>query len=320
LKEKEMARPLRIEYPGAFYHVTSRGNEKRDIFKNRKDREKFLVYLQSSVERYGALIHAYCLMTNHYHLLLETPRGNLSEIMQHINGAYTTYFNVKRKRTGHLFHGRYKAIVVDADEYALELSRYIHLNPVRAGMVREPQEHEWTSYKSYIGMAAGFEWLKTDFILNYFGGNRIECGRKYKQFVEGLLNTEYESPLKAVVASTILGTPEFIAEISEKHVAGKQPDRSVPAVKELCGLHSLDEIVHAVNEILNGQEKLAKKVSIYFCHRYNGAKLKEIGEKFGIGDGAISQASKRLLLQAEKDQQVRMAIENVGKVLDFVKC
>ena len=106
----------------------------------------------------------------------------------------------------------------------------------------------------------------------------------------------------------------------KRNVAGKQPDRSVPAVKELRGLHSLDEIVHAVDDILIGQEKLAKKVSIYFCHRYSGAKLKEIGEKFGIGDGAISQASKRLLLQAGKDQNVRRAIEQVGKVLGFVKC
>ena len=110
-----MARPLRIEYPGAFYHVTSRGNEQKDIFRSRKDREKFLSYLESAKERYGAAIHTFCLMNNHYHLLLETPAGNLSQIMRHINGAYTTYFNVKRKRSGHLFQGRYKAILVDAD-------------------------------------------------------------------------------------------------------------------------------------------------------------------------------------------------------------
>src|SRR5664279_5311548 len=103
-----MARPLRIEYPGAFYHVTSRGNEQKDIFRSRKDREKFLGYLESAKERYGAVIHAFCLMNNHYHLLLETPDGNLSQIMRHINGAYTTYFNIKRKRFGHLFQGRYK--------------------------------------------------------------------------------------------------------------------------------------------------------------------------------------------------------------------
>jgi len=128
-----MARPLRIEYPGAHYHITSRGNEQKDIFKSQRDREKFLEYLECATTRYGAVIHAYCLMSNHFHLLLETPEGNLSEIMRHINGAYTTYFNVKRKRAGHLLQGRYKAILVDADEYLVELSRYIHLNPVRVG-------------------------------------------------------------------------------------------------------------------------------------------------------------------------------------------
>jgi len=110
-----MGRQLRIEYPGAHYHVTSRGSERKDVFKSQKDREQFLRYLESAVSRYDAVIHSYCLMSNHYHLLLETPAGNLSKIMQHINGAYTNYYNVKRKRSGHLFQGRYKAIVIEAD-------------------------------------------------------------------------------------------------------------------------------------------------------------------------------------------------------------
>src|SRR5512136_3371563 len=119
------------------------------FFKRQRDREKFLEYLASATERYGAAIHAYCLMSNQYHLLLETPGGNLSQIMRHINGAYTTYFNVKRKRAGHLFQGRYKAILIEADEYLLELTRYIHLNPVRCGMVSRPEEHKWSSYNDY---------------------------------------------------------------------------------------------------------------------------------------------------------------------------
>jgi len=123
-----MPGPLRIEYPGAFYHVTSRGNERKAIFKSRRDREKFLEYLESASQRYAAIIHIYCLMDNHYHLPIETPSGNLAQIKQHINGAYTTYFNVKRKRSGHLFQGRYRSILVEADAYAKELSRYIHLN------------------------------------------------------------------------------------------------------------------------------------------------------------------------------------------------
>ena len=137
-----MARPLRITYPGAFYHITSRGNERKSVFKSRQDRIRFLGYLCSASERYDAVVHAYCLMDNHYHLLLETPSGNLPQIMRHINGAYTTYFNVKRSRSGHLFQGRYKSILVEKDEYAKELSRYIHLNPVRANMVAVPEEYE----------------------------------------------------------------------------------------------------------------------------------------------------------------------------------
>ena len=142
-----MARPLRICYPGAFYHITARGNERKAIFKSNQDRVKFLSYLETAYKRYGALIHGYCLMDNHYHLLLETPGENLSQVMHHINGAYTTYYNVKRKRSGHLFQGRYKAIVVEKDAYCQELSRYIHLNPVRAGIVKSVDEYPWSQTK-----------------------------------------------------------------------------------------------------------------------------------------------------------------------------
>jgi len=130
--------------------VTTRGNERKDIFKSDRDRERFLEYLQSASERYGAVVHAYCLMSNHYHLLVQTPQGNLSQIMRHINGAYTTYYNTKRKRFGHLLQGRYKAILVDKDAYAQELSRYVHLNPVWAGMAKRPEEYGWSSYRFYI--------------------------------------------------------------------------------------------------------------------------------------------------------------------------
>jgi REP element-mobilizing transposase RayT len=187
-----MARPLRITYPGAFYHVTSRGNEQRDVFKSNRDREKFLSYLESSTVRYGAVIHAYCLMSNHYHLLLKTPQGNLSQIMRHINGAYTTYFNIKRKRAGHLFQGRYKAILVEADTYAQELSRYLHLNPVRAAMVAQPEEHPWSSYRYYIGTTTPPTWLNTGFILGCFDN----CRDNYRLFVKERIDKTYESPLK----------------------------------------------------------------------------------------------------------------------------
>ena len=164
-----MAGALKITFPGAFYYVTSRGNERKNVFKSKADGLKFLEYLESATLRYEAVIHTYCLMDTHYHLLLETPSGNLPQIMRHINGAYTTYFNVKRARSGHLFQGRYKAILVGIDEYAKALSRYIHLNPVRAKIVETPEEYAWSSYRSYIGKQKPAKWLYRDFILGYFG-------------------------------------------------------------------------------------------------------------------------------------------------------
>ncbi len=313
-----MARPLRIEYPGAFYHVTSRGNEQKDLFKSQKDREKFLAYLESAVTRYGAVIHVYCLMSNHYHLLLETPDGNLSQIMRHVNGAYTTYFNIKRKRAGHLFQGRYKAILVEADEYAAELSRYIHLNPVRAGMTSKPEEYQWSSYCGYIGLNKALEWLKEDFILGYFGGNSLEARNGYRKFAEDLLEREYDSPLKEVIASTILGRQEFVNEVSERKLAGTRDTRNIPALKKLALHPSLEEIIIRIKEE-PVDEKLLRNISIYCCQNFSGAKLKEIGEYFGISDAAVSQASRRLALKAEKDQVLKILIRRIEAKLAGVR-
>jgi len=159
--------------------------------------------VESAVVRYGAVVHTWRLMRNHSDLLLETPSGNLSQIMRHINGAYTTYCNGKRKRAGHLFQGRYQAILVEADAYAVELSRSMHLNPVRAGMVVGPEQYQWSSSRSSIGQCTTPAWLKTDCILGYGGSKSPDAKNMYRRFVEDLLRSAYESPLKAMVASTV---------------------------------------------------------------------------------------------------------------------
>jgi REP element-mobilizing transposase RayT len=302
-----VSRPLRIQYSGAFYHVTSRGNEQKEIFRSQKDRDKFLTYLESAVTRYGAVIHAYCLMTNHYHLLLATPGGNLSQIMRHVNGAYTTYFNVKRKRAGHLFQGRYKAILVEADEYATELSRYLHLNPVRAGMTPRPEEYQWSSYRCYIGLNKASEWLTENFILGYFGGNNSGARNSYRDFVEDLLDKEYDSPLKQVIASTILGRPEFVSEITGRKLGEAQDVRNVPAIKELAIRPSVDDIIARVQKEPVDQ-KLLRNISIYCCRQLSGARLQEIGAYFGISDAAVSQVSRRLTLKCEKDHELKQVV------------
>ncbi len=309
-----MARPLRIEYPGAFYHVTSRGNEQKDIFKSRKDRERFISYMESAAIRYGAVIHAYCLMSNHYHLLLETPHGNLSQIMKHINSAYTTYYNLKRKRAGHLFQGRYKAILVDSDAYAAELSRYIHLNPVRGGIVETPEDYPWTSYRYYTGAQAP-DWLTTGLILGYFGRKAATAREKYRRFVHDLIEREYPNPLQGAVASAILGSPEFVSQIRERHLIGKKADRDLPALKELTGRPSLDEIRDAAREVFSENDRLATKAGIYLCHRYGGAKLKEIGELFRLTESGVTQASKRFELEIKSDEKLKESMMEIGRSL-----
>lgn len=312
-----MARPLRIEYPGAFYHVTARGNEQKEIFRSHKDREKFLSYLESATRRYGAAFHCYCLMSNHYHLLLETPKGNLSRIMQHINGAYTTYFNLKRKRSGHLLQGRFKAILIEADSYAAELSRYIHLNPVRANVVENPEAYPWTSYQYYtVGVAP--PWLRTDFILGYFGKKAAVAREHYQRFVNEMLNQEYDSPLREAVASTILGSAAFVDNIREEYLNAKKADRDLPALRDLrTDRASVAEIVKVVEEVVDDDVRQARRIGIYLSHRHSGAKLREIGEKFNLSESGVTRASKRLSEAMEGDKALRKKIGEIKKRLSL---
>jgi len=306
-----MARPLRITFPGAFYHITSRGNEQKVVFKSKRDREKFLEYLESATQRYDALIHAYCMMDNHVHLLLETPSANLPQIMRHINGAYTTYFNIKRKRSGHLFQGRYKAILVEVDEYAKELSRYIHLNPVRAGMVDKPEAYQWSSYPYYIGKKKAPEWLHRAFVLGYFGEKESIAQKRYQRFVNALVGKEYESPLKDVVSSTLLGNVDFISYIKETFLSDKKPDKDLPALKELAPKASMHDIFNAVDDSLGNDTKLARNVKMYLCQKYTAKKLKDLGRCFGIGESGVSQASRRVFQWMGKDINLRREIEKL---------
>ena len=306
-----MARPLRITYPGAWYHVTSRGNEQKEVFKSRRDRERFLDYLASATERYGAAIHCYCLMSNHYHLLLETPDGNLSQIMRHINGAYTTYFNVKRKRAGHLFQGRFKAILIEADEYAMELSRYIHLNPVRANMCGEPGEYSWSSFKSYIGQSKAPEWLKTDFILDYFGKTETEAGKKYRAFVEELIGKEYDSPLKGAIGTDVLGTSGFVETVTKAHVGNRELARDLPALRQLAIRPSLEEIVTAVDMVFGTDKKMARQAGMYLCHRYSGERVREIGKLYKVSESAITEAARTFPIRLDKSKKLEEEIEKV---------
>jgi REP element-mobilizing transposase RayT len=314
-----MARPLRITFHGAFYHITSRGNEQKKVFKSKRDREKFLEYLESATERYAAVIHAFCLMDNHYHLLLETPSGNLPQIMRHINGAYTTYFNTRRARSGHLFQGRYKAILVEKDVYAKELSRYIHLNPVRADMVGTPEDYPWSSYRYYVGESGGPDWLQRDFILAYFGKRTGTAQRGYRRFVRALLKRDYESPLKEVTGSLILGSVEFIDSIKDRYLREEKDIRDLPALRQIFTGISMETVVKFTSTAFRDKPSRSRNASIYLCRKHTGEKLNAIGRQFGISDSAVSQACKRFKTKMDDDKELKKQIESIEKKIRLSK-
>jgi putative transposase len=311
-----MARPLRIAYPGAFYHITARGNEKKNIFLNDHDREKFLSYLGSATERYGAAIHVYCLMDNHYHLLLETPVGNLTEIMRHINGAYTTYFNIKQYRAGHLLQGRYRAILVDANEYAEELSRYIHLNPLRAGIVAKPEEYLWSSYQDYTGQRKGKEWLHQELVLGLFGKTDSIARENYRKFVEAAIGREIESPSSKIMHSTFLGSQEFIERIKDIYLKGR-PDTGIPAMRSLKARPSIEKIEEEISMLAGLTPAQKKQISLYLSQRFSGKRFKEIGDHFGIGESGVSQGARRTQQKIESDKKFRIVVEEIKKRLNL---
>jgi REP element-mobilizing transposase RayT len=222
-----MARPLRLEFAGALYHITARGNERRSIFPDDADADRamFLDVLAATCERFNWIVHAYCLMTNHYHLLVETPDANLSQGMRQINGVYTQRVNRTHGRVGHLFQGRFKAILVERDSYLLELARYVVLNPVRAGMVTAPGDWPWSSYRATVGQVAVPTFLETDWLLQTFAEDRASAIAGYRRFVaEGI---GAPSPWQAVKGQIYLGSEHFV-EHMQAQIDPNRPLREVP--------------------------------------------------------------------------------------------
>jgi REP element-mobilizing transposase RayT len=224
-----MARPLRIEYPGALYHVTSRGDRQEAIFEDDQDRTAFLNVLGEVISRFRWRCHAYCLMGNHYHLMIETPEGNLTKGMRQLNGVFTQWSNRRHKRSGHVFQGRYKAILVDRDSYFLELARYIVLNPVRAAMVKHPNQWKWSSYGATSGSATAPAWLTTEDLLAEFAKRRAAARRKYREFVtEGMGE---ESIWKDLQGQIYLGDDKFVEQMRSK-LDEREEDVNIPRIQQ----------------------------------------------------------------------------------------
>ncbi|MCL5422073.1 MAG: transposase [Nitrospirae bacterium] len=318
-----MGRPLRIEYPGALYHITSRGNERKEIYLDEDDRLKFLAILEDYHERYGILIHSYVLMDNHYHLILETPKGNLVQVMQGINGGFTGYFNRRYGRSGHLFQGRYKGVLVDKDSYLVELSRYVHLNPVRASVVKRPEEYKWSSYPGYIAKGKEVTYVEYAWVLSKFG-NDIKRGReKYRRYVEeGLKEGREETPLKAVQGQVVLGGEDFVEKI-KRMLKGRELSSDILERKRFMVVPNPGDVIKEVAKTFETDEELikkkgrkdntARKAAIYFVQRYSGLSNEEIGKIFGgIHFSAVSKASDRLKKEMADDRRLAKRIEKIN--------
>ena len=237
-----MARPLRLEFAGALYHVTARGDSRETIFEDDEDRHAFLDILGTVVGDFNWLCHAYCLMGNHYHLLVETPDGNLSKGMRQLNGVYTQRSNRRHRRDGPIFQGRYKAIVVDKDSYLLELCRYVVLNPVRARLVKSVERWPWSSYRAMLGAQAAPAWLSTAALLAQLGRNKARARDRYRRFVaEGL---KVPSPWEELKGQIYLGDERFVKKMQAK-LTRQTADINIPRAQRRGRAPSLARIAKA---------------------------------------------------------------------------
>jgi REP element-mobilizing transposase RayT len=313
-----MARPIRIEYPGAFYHVTCRGNERKPIFRDDADRHTFIDILAASLETFKVSLHGYVLMDNHFHLIIETPEANLGKLMQRFNTAYTVYYNRRHNRNGHLYQGRYKAILIDADEYLLELSRYVHLNPVRIRKYsRSPidakktilKSYRWSSYSGYIRQRQRQSFMTYDMILAMMGGRDTPTSRRqYKRFV-----------LSGITDDLIYAT--YIDRKAPSSPSGMPlPSRRTLTIDEIAG-H-----VAAVCDVdkddlyrKRSTSAIARSIFMELCCEYlnAGMSMTEIGRELGkVSVAALSHNKRRLHTRMEKDRTIRNLYKTARKRLE----
>lgn len=279
-----MARPLRVQFNGAVYHVTSRGNAREDIFDDDTDRHAFLECLSKVVNRFHWLCHVYCLMDNHYHLVIETPEANLSQGMRQLNGIYTQRYNRRHQTVGHLFQGRYKAILVQRESHLLEVCRYVVLNPVRAKSVRRVEQWKWSSYRETAGLSLAPSWLTVDWVLSQFGKNKHQATSHYRRFVgEGL---DSPSLWEGVHAQVLLGDEKFVEKL-KRYVNSYEEIQEIPRSQRFVSRLKLKELF---------DKKLAKAkrdaAIVQAVHDY-GYSQREVADVLGLHYATVSRIANK---------------------------
>ena len=320
-----MARALRIQYPGALYHVTNRGNERKAVFKDDIDRNQFLTILSRSIDTYGVILHNFVLMDNHWHILAQTPLGNLSEFMRHFNITYTSHYNRRHKRVGHLYQGRYKSFLVEFDSYLSKVSRYIHLNPVKVSGTQEmPVDqqlkylwgYKWSSLPGYIGMGNRLNFVEYKTVLAEHGGDTRTGKRKYRDQIINDLSVGL-TIREQIVGQSILGSERFVSLVKEKYINNGK-DRERPNILKIHRYLSIDAVLAVVENETGMSPALpstgtTRQVVMAALYNFAGLNNREIGDIMGVDYSTVSQGRKRLRERAEKDQNIRLLIERINQ-------
>jgi REP element-mobilizing transposase RayT len=305
----------------------NRGSGARPIFHDDDDRRAFLSLVRDVVEMWDIQIHAFCLMDNHYHLLLHTPQGNLSRSMRHLNGLYTQRYNRKYRRDGSLFRGRFKAVLIEADAYLLELVRYIHLNPVQAGLVEEPHDYAWGSHAAYLQSASSPGWLVKDEVLGRFGARGEDAVRRYQEFVQAGVSPNIERIYEKKKGTAVLGTEGFKEWVRTRISQKARGDYELPQARAILVRPGAEQVLEAVRKtygvdrdalarVRRGQRNEPKDVAMYLCRKECGLALKKIAGLFRIPTyTTVSMACGRVKTRLERDASFRQRVAGLLSML-----
>ncbi len=326
-----MARPLRIQYPGALYHVTNRGNDRKRIFKDDADRRMFLQILFQSIDTYSISLHSFVLMKNHWHFLVETPLGNLSDFMRHFNITYTSHYNRRHNRSGHLYQGRYKSFLVEMESYLSAVSRYIHLNPVRISAIKQEEteyqlrylwNYQWSSLPGYVDLKQRQHFVECTGVLEEYGGDNHIGRIGYKKqisddLVAGLVIRE------KIVGQSVLGGESFVSWVKGTFLE-EERDRERPDVQKVYSYLSKDAVLSFLETKAGMESPLTeigynKQIVMTMLYKYAGLNNREIGELLGIDYSTVSQGRKRLRERIAGDKKVKRRVDKIERGLSRIK-
>ncbi|SPD73394.1 conserved hypothetical protein [uncultured Desulfobacterium sp.] len=313
-----MTRPLRIQYQDAWYHVMNRGRRGENVFETKEDYWSFIELLEELNEIFNIKVAAYCLMTNHYHLLIQTPEANLARSMRHLDGVYTQRYNKRHGFDGQLFRGRYKSILIESDSYALELVRYIHRNPLEGGLVENLQKYQWSTHKIYLSSAEKWKWLHKDYILKLFSKSIPESIRLYKQFVLKETPEHINKIFSRKNLPAIIGSKPFVDRIKEKFFNMKdfedvpETRRLAPDISKIkfavCKAYNIEEAELYVTK--RGYFNEPRNVAVYLIRRLRNDTLKRVGWQFSIEKySTVSSIVERVKHEMNSDKKLRNRVQ-----------